>query len=628
MLIPALLLALVAETTQDRQRRGRVQEVSGRLGLGRRVLRPTGLQGHLLSGIRRALNRAGPEHTLTGIEVGLRNGYRLVPRPASGWLSSARDAISHLVLDRTGEFARKAQDAVETIKQIDPDISTGADQFIEWLIVASADHARRVNDLVRRNAVRGPYDSTDLFYEHRTIRQIWDWANQANPNLSQYSLAEAHEASDDWHNISHITFGKPVPDAVPLLRYKSGWSIQRLVTRAHFRDEGNSMGHCIGGGAGADGGSRYYQQSRDGTAAAYSIRNPYGVPVATFWVEIHGEPSPDDLEQDYEITIAEIEGPGNNELEEQTVDQAIAYQLTELLLDDTGAGLNPFEAHDHELDSLSLPQTIEEDELSSLEETYLGWVAANGGRSIEAADERIEELKEQVEFADDMEEAQAALAELESAISAADEPRRELLVSLERLLREYLAVPTCAASLGLVYPLLADPIEIDGGPMDGAETSGLINGVGFRMLIDTREGEQYLEGRVMLHLGDSRLVWTFWDPEDRGGSSYHHESDTGVEDETYSPQGIFEHYSAWGPTVEDVRYEFSQVAPRWDRIITEMHEGETSGWLLGAGHQLEELPGEATNEWLSRLLRMPTPVFLHVLDLHPVRGRLQPRSRR
>lgn len=80
-------------------------------------------------------------------------------------------------------------------------------------------------------------------------------------------------------------FGRPVCAGVSVLRWPDGARIDRLVTREQLRQEGESMGHCIGGmlrEGRAFGGGRYWREVRDGRTAVFSYRTPDHTPHATF----------------------------------------------------------------------------------------------------------------------------------------------------------------------------------------------------------------------------------------------------------------------------------------------------------------------------------------------------------
>lgn len=86
-----------------------------------------------------------------------------------------------------------------------------------------------------------------------------------------------------------VTYSSVVPGAIVVLRFGNGMTVQRLVTKAQFGHEGNSMNHCIGGGGHddclADGESDYYKLSRDGKVVIWSIRDAEGRPQASVcWV--------------------------------------------------------------------------------------------------------------------------------------------------------------------------------------------------------------------------------------------------------------------------------------------------------------------------------------------------------
>ena len=120
----------------------------------------------------------------------------------------------------------------------------------------------------------------------RKFVSLRDWVVSTGQSLARLTVREALAGSDAWH-AQFVTgsFGSPLPDALVVLRWADGWTLQRLMEKRDFAREGTSMGHCVGGfhhpGEVADGDSVYWHRTRDDAGAVFSLRTSAGVPTAT-----------------------------------------------------------------------------------------------------------------------------------------------------------------------------------------------------------------------------------------------------------------------------------------------------------------------------------------------------------
>ena len=141
-------------------------------------------------------------------------------------------------------------------------------------------------------AKTGPWDQLlwGVLPKHQAILEVFDWFTATHPPVDRMNWAEIVAAAETWHAAMSATegFGGPVPDALVVLRWPNGVTLQRLLTKKDFAAEGASMGHCVGGSQDTEhpptGESDYFRKTRDGHGAVYSLRAPNGVPAATFEV--------------------------------------------------------------------------------------------------------------------------------------------------------------------------------------------------------------------------------------------------------------------------------------------------------------------------------------------------------
>ena len=127
------------------------------------------------------------------------------------------------------------------------------------------------------------------------LTQVRDWFDATRPDLSTWTFDQAVAAAEAWHHSLRgqrghdVQYRGPVPDALVVLRWPSGWTWQRLMTKRDFAREGIAMGHCVGGDqerGPPDGNSDYYKLHRDGRGAFFSLRNAQNVPWVTVEVTL------------------------------------------------------------------------------------------------------------------------------------------------------------------------------------------------------------------------------------------------------------------------------------------------------------------------------------------------------
>jgi uncharacterized protein YndB with AHSA1/START domain len=141
------------------------------------------------------------------------------------------------------------------------------------------------SDLYFRNPVSG-----HAYLPGETLTRVKDWFDAIHPDLTSMDFPAAVDAAEAWHDAMKgrhghdVKYRGPVPDALVVLRWPSGWTWQRLLDKRDFAREGIAMGHCIGGDqeeGPPDGNSDYFKLHRKGQAAFFSLRDPRGVPWVT-----------------------------------------------------------------------------------------------------------------------------------------------------------------------------------------------------------------------------------------------------------------------------------------------------------------------------------------------------------
>lgn len=255
MILLPLLLASLASAQEAASRLARAHELRGRLGAAPPVAPSPDLRTRILTWFR--------AHEVTLVRhLGGTDDFR--------WVSDAFQALYG------AGFPYEVANVEHPYDLWLPrhGLRTPLDFAVDWM-------GRTILAYTSVNAYLGDFG--------REAEGIRDWVEAVHPDLLALSFTEAKEASRIWHaQFLSAGFGAPAPEALVVLRWPDGATLQRLLTKKDFASEGTSMGHCVGGVRDeqglARGESRYFQSSRDGEVAILSYRNPQGVPQATIEV--------------------------------------------------------------------------------------------------------------------------------------------------------------------------------------------------------------------------------------------------------------------------------------------------------------------------------------------------------
>jgi hypothetical protein len=150
---------------------------------------------------------------------------------------------------------------------------TKYDALVPWLARLVAVELRSVR--------KGKQDANALYTTLRSwpreLSAVADWAHATHPDLMRLTWNQAVYRTRRWHAaLARQEKAKALSSGEVVYRYSDGWTVQRLTTAEHLRDEGRAMGHCIGG-------SHYFDTLLRGTHAAFSIRDEQGVPKVTLY---------------------------------------------------------------------------------------------------------------------------------------------------------------------------------------------------------------------------------------------------------------------------------------------------------------------------------------------------------
>jgi hypothetical protein len=123
---------------------------------------------------------------------------------------------------------------------------------------------------------------------HTSLPSIVDWASAARPNLMQLTYNQAKRQSNAWHRqMAKEKIERSVEPGEVVYQFPDGWTVQKLLTRAHLQQEGAALQHCVGQ-------ARHYGDDlAQGRIEIFSLRDPKGVPWVTMevGVGVRGAPS-------------------------------------------------------------------------------------------------------------------------------------------------------------------------------------------------------------------------------------------------------------------------------------------------------------------------------------------------
>ena len=133
----------------------------------------------------------------------------------------------------------------------------------------------------------GMYQPTNVEEVLRSkTQEIIDWYNAERPQMASYTLPQAIEASDEWHErISSETDATSFEEGEKNIVYGpqwtnpewNGWTVRRILTANDVQYEGYVMEHCVGS---------YDCDVVDEKTKIYSLRDPGNKPHVTMEVEV------------------------------------------------------------------------------------------------------------------------------------------------------------------------------------------------------------------------------------------------------------------------------------------------------------------------------------------------------
>lgn len=132
--------------------------------------------------------------------------------------------------------------------------------------------------------VRNPHDPDEVVQAtyHRlspdTLSHWADWYRSDHPSrqgqdIMQLKTPELHQTIKDWdQDMREKAVQQAQVRGDVEHTYPDGWTLQRLNSEKALKDEGDSMGHCVGG---------YWGPVQRGNTIIHSLRDPHNNPHAT-----------------------------------------------------------------------------------------------------------------------------------------------------------------------------------------------------------------------------------------------------------------------------------------------------------------------------------------------------------
>jgi len=138
------------------------------------------------------------------------------------------------------------------------------------------------------------------------LRNVLDWVRVKHPEIMKYTLEQATEASDKWHEelakqeslTSYNTHNV-------VYKFNDGWEMVKLSS-GDCEAEGELMGHCVGS---------YAQSVERGNTTIFSLRDPQNEPHATIETDIENPEERNRLRPKAKLyfSIRQIQGKQNDE---------------------------------------------------------------------------------------------------------------------------------------------------------------------------------------------------------------------------------------------------------------------------------------------------------------------------
>jgi hypothetical protein len=311
----ALILAGVVDAGDARRTTARVNEVRNRLGL-REDRPPAGLRARIEWALRTYPD--GRTHLLIWDVV-----VRRVVFKGGVWRQEQHVARTyrHDAEPISWDLDRYNRPLLSTWRMPMDDVwmpepelrATWLEPLIPWL-------ARELHGL--RDDAENPEWYRLINHDTPEWSRLIDWVGQMGPDLFRYTVPGAIEASRRWHDSLKGKAGyreTARQHGIVVARWPDGAVVERLVTPLQLEEEGDAMGHCVGG---------YWPDVREGRTSIYSYRDPAGVPQATLEIrfEIHLEPG--DGRARRLIGIRQLQGPDDSAI----TDPAAAHRLLSWLV--------------------------------------------------------------------------------------------------------------------------------------------------------------------------------------------------------------------------------------------------------------------------------------------------------
>jgi len=138
------------------------------------------------------------------------------------------------------------------------------------------------------------------------LRNILDWVKAKHPEIMKYTLEQATEASDKWHEeLARQESLTSYNTHNVVYKFNDGWEMVKLSS-GDCKAEGELMGHCVGS---------YAQSVERGDTTIFSLRDPQNEPHATIEASIEDPEERNRLRPKAKLSfsIRQIQGKQNDE---------------------------------------------------------------------------------------------------------------------------------------------------------------------------------------------------------------------------------------------------------------------------------------------------------------------------
>lgn len=166
-------------------------------------------------------------------------------------------------------------------------LNESTDALMPWIVREMKRGRMKVPPIARINGLQYQTPNPDLPWQSISPARLNHWADWYHSNhptrqgvdIMQMQTPDMHNKIQEWDDAMQAEQGGRAANQGQVVKHwPDGWTIQKLVDEKHLKEEGDKMGHCVGG---------YGDAVRRGHALIYSLRDPENEPHVTTEITPH-----------------------------------------------------------------------------------------------------------------------------------------------------------------------------------------------------------------------------------------------------------------------------------------------------------------------------------------------------